>query len=373
MIKYPDYDNSILALCSSVLSYYGVKTNHRTLSDTDVLLEKNYKNVVVMLFDGMGTAILEKYLDELNKRSFFRRNFKKTISSVFPPTTTAATMTMETGLSPIEHGWLGWSLYFSEINQTVSIFPNTISGSNGAEAADYNVARRYISFDNVYEKIEKATAGDVKAFCVSPFSSFHSQSSQEICDTVVSLCSESGRKYIYTYWHQPDYDMHDLGTNHRKITENIELFDSQVEKMCSALTDTLVIVTADHGLIDTDWRFLPDFPEMEACFIRRPSIESRALTFFIKDGMHKVFETEFQNNFGEFYKLMTKREVLNMKLFGDGIPHPKSLDFIGDYLAAATGTTSIESFPSQTHDLFRAAHAGLTEDEMNIPLIVFEC
>lgn len=370
MIKYPDYDNSLLSLISSILAYYGINVTHRTLSDVDLLLEKNYKNVVVMLFDGMGTAILDKHLE---KDSFFRKNQRKTISSVFPPTTTAATITMESGLSPIEHAWLGWSLYFSEFDTNISIFPNTISGSDGESVADYHVARRYIPYKTVYEKIEEATDGEVKAYCVSPFSEYQIKSSQEICDTVVSLCNQDGKKYIYTYWHQPDYDMHDLGTSHENITEHLKLFNYQVEKMCSSLNDTLVIVTADHGLIDTEWLFLSDFPELTACFERMPSIETRAMTFFIKDGMNEKFESEFEKCFGEYYILMSKDEVLNSNLFGFGYPHSRSLGFIGDYLAVANGNIGIEYNHDPKDELFKAAHAGFTCDEMNIPIIILEC
>ena len=213
---YIDYDNSLLSLVSSVLKHYKVDTAHPTLPEADGLLNGNYKNVVVMLFDGMGTAILEKHL---RPDSFLRSHLERTISSVFPPTTTAATVTMETGLSPIEHGWLGWSLYFDEIGENVNIFPNTLSGSAGIPAADYGVAQRYIPYTDIFEKIDRQEG--VKAYRVSPFSSYRSKSASEICDTVKKLCGEDGRKYIYTYWHQPDYDMHDLGTAHEKITEDI--------------------------------------------------------------------------------------------------------------------------------------------------------
>ena len=89
------------------------------LPELDILLRKNYKNVVVMLSDGMGTSILKKHL---LADAFLIRYLQTTISSVFPATTTAATVTMESGLSPIEHGRLGWRLYFDEVGTNVDIF-----------------------------------------------------------------------------------------------------------------------------------------------------------------------------------------------------------------------------------------------------------
>lgn len=362
-------EESILSIASSVLKHYGAQCDHSSLPLFDSVLMKNFKNVVVMLFDGMGTSILEKHL---NEQTFFRRNQKSVITSVFPPTTTAATVAIETGLSPIEHGWLGWSLYFSELDANINIFPNTISGSDGISAADYHVAGRYLPNKSIFEKITEATKGEVSAINISAFSEYQSQNSKEICDSIKTLCAETGRKYIYSYWHQPDFHMHDYGTTHSIITADIKKFNNEVEEMCNKINDSIVIVTADHGLVDTEWRFITDYPEIAECLKRKPSIESRAATFFIKDSQNKKFEKAFTESFGDHYLLFSKQEVIENKLFGVGTPNPRSYGFIGDYFAVATGNISIECSPSTRHDLFKAAHAGLTDDEMNVPLIIVE-
>ena len=78
MIKFPDYDRSILSIASSVLNCFGVTDcKHKTLPELDELLNKNYKNVIVMLFDGMGTSVLEKHLkeDDFLRQHHMRRLF----------------------------------------------------------------------------------------------------------------------------------------------------------------------------------------------------------------------------------------------------------------------------------------------------------
>jgi hypothetical protein len=97
-----------------------------------------------MQFDGMGSAILNRHLP---RDSFFRANKLRDISSVFPPTTAAATVSLESGLSPIEHGWLGWCLYFAELGTNVNIFPNTLAGSGGVPAAPYHVAGKFMPYE----------------------------------------------------------------------------------------------------------------------------------------------------------------------------------------------------------------------------------
>ena len=363
---YPIYDESLLSLTASILKHYGAPTPHKSLPEFDALLAKNPKNVIFMLFDGMGPTLLEQHLPA---ESFLRRHFVRSLSSVFPPTTTAATTTTESGLSPLEHGWLGWSLFFDEIGENVSIFPNTITESDGRKAADYHVARQYIPYQTMYDKIAMATGGEVDATPVSPFTPYKSQSVDEICRAVLDLCRQPNRQYIYTYWHQPDYDLHDLGTANSTITALLQKIDEQMEALCAKLTDTLVVITADHGLTDTAYLMLSDYPDVMDCLVRTPSLECRCMSFFIKPGRHADFERAFNSHFANCYQLLTHSEVIESNLFGAGTPHSRSEAFIGDYLAIATGLISLA--PPGAH-LFKAAHAGFTAIERDIPFIVVE-
>lgn len=134
MIKYPNYDRSILSIASSVLNHFGVKDcQHKTLPEFDKLLEKDYKNIIVILFDGLGTSTLNYHLTE---NDFLRKHYITDISSVFPSTTVAATTSILSGYSPLECGWLGWDLYFEEIGENVAVFKNTLQ-RNGEPAAKY--------------------------------------------------------------------------------------------------------------------------------------------------------------------------------------------------------------------------------------------
>lgn len=366
------YEKSLLALTASVLSHYGVPTKHATLPEADALLRKNYQNVVVLLFDGMGCNALRRHLRE---DSFLRRHCHGTLCSVFPPTTTAATTTAESGLSPIEHGWLGWTLRFREVDANVSAFSNVLAGTDGTPAADYPLARTHLAYKTVFEQIREATGGRVAAHHVSNFSTTsprHYDTAEALCHAVGELCRGGGRKFVYGYWNQPDYDMHDYGVDHPRIAADLTEIDATVKALAERLTDTLLIVTADHGLINTEWRFLSDYPAILDCLTRAPSVEPRAMSLFVKDSERERFETLFSQAFGDAYILCTRERILAEGYFGDGTPHPRVADFIGDYVAIATGNVSIEPCAPRTEDMFRAAHAGLTAEEMEIPFVVIE-
>ena len=165
--------------------------------------------------------------------------------------------------------------------------------------------------------------------------------------------------------------MHGYGVKSQQTHEQILLISSEVEKLCKKLKNTLIIITADHGHCDSKNEYLEDYPALSAMLKRPPSIEaSRALSLFVKDGMLDKFKEEFNRYFADDFILLTKEEVFDKNIFGSGTPHPRAYDFIGDFLAVATGEKSL--FIKREELNFIGVHAGLTEDEMIVPFIAIE-
>ena len=118
-----NYNETLTNLACSIRKYFDLDYKHKTLDYIDKILEERKpKNVVTILFDGMGSNIIDKILPE---DSFFIKHRIKTITTVFPATTVAATTSIRTGLNPIETGMLGWSIYFKDIDKIINIFPET--------------------------------------------------------------------------------------------------------------------------------------------------------------------------------------------------------------------------------------------------------
>ena len=121
-----NYNECLTNLSCSIRKYYGLDYKHNTLDYIDKLLEKKSpENIVLILFDGMGSKILDRVLDN---DSFLIQNKYKDITSVFPTTTTAATTSVLTGLDPVEHGWLGWNMYIKPIDKIITLFLNVEKG-----------------------------------------------------------------------------------------------------------------------------------------------------------------------------------------------------------------------------------------------------
>ena len=366
MIKYPDYDRSILSLASSVLKHFGVTDcKHKSLPEFDELLNKNYKNVIVMLFDGMGSSVIEEHL---SKNDFLRKHHITDISSVYPSTTVAAVTAIESGYSPLETGWIGWDLYFDEIGENVAAFKNTLQ-KNGEPAAKYNIPLKYIPYKRIFQRIEDV-CGKKTAYYVSVFSKYRSKSVHHICKTVRRLSKRRKHKYIYTYWHKPDNTMHIYGVHSAEAKNEVQMINREIESLCKKLKNSLIIITADHGQVDCVNKYLEDYPILTDMLKVPPSVEPRALSFFVKDGKVEAFKEEFNKVFGDSFRLMTKEEVFSENLLGFGNAHRKTTDFIGDFFAVATGNVMLNIKRSDFEAI--GGHAGLLKKEMTVPFIAIE-
>lgn len=361
--KFPDYNNCIANLANSILFAFGVKEEGRqSLKVLDEYLAKDYQNVVVILLDGMDKCIVTK---NLNRDGFFNTHLKSAYSSVFPPTTVAATTSIASGLNPYEHSWLGWDCYYPDIDKNVSVYFNTEAGTEN-QAADFNVAWTYCGYESIVSKI-RANGGN--AYEIAPFAPPFPNDFEKICGQIKNLCKEPGRKYIYSYWNEPDKIMHRKGCYGAETVRTLEILEKQVWKLCEELEDTLVIVTADHGHMDSKGVSITDYPDIMECLVRMPSIEPRALNLFVKEEKRKQFECEFKKEFEEKFLLWTKEQTLQSGIFGFGIEHPYFQKMLGDYLAIAIDDLSIYNTREEA-EFYIGVHAGLTQDEMEVPLII---
>lgn len=258
-ILYPVHDNCIANLACSVMKRFGAEPPNPGLPLADELLgERRYKNIAVMLLDGMGNNIIEA---NLAPGGFFRSNLAGTYSSVFTPTTVAATAAMDSGLFPSQSAWLGWVGYFPEVDRNVVYFLNTDFDTD-EELAGESVAWRYVPYRSVCSRIEEA---GYKTHFLAPFSEPFPNDFGALCREVKRLCAEEGEKYIYAYWNEPDSTMHRKGCFGEPAKSAVRELERTVEKLAEELSDALLIITADHGHVDSSKAVITDYPDIMEC------------------------------------------------------------------------------------------------------------
>ncbi len=367
---FPDFNNNIVSLSNSLLKHYGIKPFHPTLGVLDEVLAQGKKNIIFMILDGLGENILKKHLKE---QSFLRRHCVGTISSVFPPTTAAATTSFHSGLYPIEHGWLGWMPYFKDINRVVEIFLNRDYYS-GEKLGQPKLAD-LLPYKTIYKRITEHNPA-VKYHQVFPdFVPNGAKSFAEMCVKISDIVAkDNSPKLISSYWINPDSTTHDYGVSSPEVRDVLSDIDNHLQKLSQNLTDTLLIISADHSQIDVEYISLNGYPELDDCLRLPLSLEGRCASLYIRDDKREFFSQRFQELFGEYFILLSKQDFLQSGLLGKGIKHPMVDDFIGDFVAIGIKNKCIsyQEPGGIKHTPLLGNHAGLTAEEMNVPLILFE-
>ena len=359
---FPNYNNCLTNLSNSILKNFGIKTYHNTISSLDRVLEKDYKNVIILLYDGMGSLVLDKVLD---KDSFLLKNKLCDIDSVFPATTAAATTSILSGLNPCEHGYLGWDVYFDDIDKTVSVFKNTVKDTK--EVLDIDIKEK-LKYKSIIELINNET--EYSAYSLFPFGVGAYEDLDMLYKQIVNLSKLDGKKFIYAYVDEPDYSLHEYGVDDLKIHDMINKFNNDVEELVNNLEDTLLIVTADHGHINCSPIYLEDYSDIYNLLERTTSIDSRATAYKIKSNKNKEFEELFNKYFKDKFKLYTKEEVIDNKFFGEGTYNKYFDSALGDYLSVGIGDKYIKYNSYKEGDpIFKSHHAGISEDEVLVPII----
>ena len=362
-----NYNECLTNLACSIRKYFNLDNKHNTLNYIDKILDEyNPKNVITILCDGMGSNIMDKMLDS---NSFLIKNRLKSITTVFPATTVAATTSMMTGLNPVETGMLGWDMYYKDIDKTITVFKNSEKGDAKyivlPEALEYN--NKHMIRKSIDEEINEN--GVYKGYKLFPFGENCYETLDDMFNRIELLCNEDGKKYIYAYDAEPDQSMHEIGCDKSEIKDIIIDLNNRIEELSSKLKDTIIFVVADHGHHNVENQFIKDYPDIEECLLRNTSLEPRAVNFFIKPDKKEQFEILFNKYFGNDFDLYPMKEVIESKLFGDGKENKIFKDALGDYLAIAKTNKTLLYYGSE---ILKSQHAGYTDDEILVPLITIK-
>lgn len=176
----------------------------------------------------------------------------------FPTTTTVSMATVATGLTPAEHGLLGYQLWVPETGHIV----NTIKWTTQwGEALEHDLDS-FLPAPNLWERLD---AHGVEPITVQPWGFDDSPMSRtlyrgcrfepwsdedEAAEAAVQLAAVPGR-FVFVYIPHIDFAAHVAGQDSEDYQEAMTIVARMWEQMTRKLPDHVVAVaTADHGHID---------------------------------------------------------------------------------------------------------------------------
>lgn len=362
-----NYNECITNLACSIRKYFDLPVKHNSLEYIDKLLnQKNPKNVVTILCDGLGSKFLKENLDE---NDFLNTHMLKSITTVFPATTVAATTSMMTGLNPVETAMLGWEMYYKDLDKVIVTFMNIEKIDSEKKVLDDAI--RYKEKHMITKSImdEISDVGKYEGYTLFPFGDNPYKDRWDMYQKIEGLCKKDGKKYIYAYDVEPDSLMHEFGNDALCVKDVIKEINERVKNLSEKLEDTIIFVVADHGHKNIENIMIRDYPEVYECLDMVTSLEPRAVNMFIKKEKLDIFPSIFNKYFSDYFELYNKEEVISSHLFGDGLENEVFRDILGDYLAIAK---SDKALIDKGGEVLKSHHAGYTLDEVMVPLIVID-
>ncbi len=272
----------------------------------------------------------------------------------------------------------GWDMYFKDDEEIVSVYRDTIKGTK-LKCKNNISEKEYMKYENIIDKINKKSNSNNKAYMLSKFMPNSNINNLEdifkkVEEIINSKEENSGkklkRKFIYSYYEYPDKLIHQFGTNSKEVKKEINMIEENIENLYSKIDgNTIVIITADHGLVDTTDIILKDYPEIFNMLEHSTLLEERALSMKLKKGVNqKQFAKRFNEYFSEYFKLYSKDEIIELKLLGKEITKEIVIDNLGEYIGIGISNKCMKY--EKDEKSFKANHGGITKEEMEVPLII---
>jgi hypothetical protein len=375
----------------------------------DVLPERlttGVRHVVLLMADGLGHLQLLREIERGNAPNLREliaradagdeRVSYQPITSVFPTTTVSALGSVNSAVTPAEHGLLSYTIYVPELDMVADLIRwGPVNRRVSFIDPEFGKApEEFFWAPTIYARLH--AAGIERTFAVNPsgFSGsaltrmLHQQATY--CGYVATssmvalvprlLADKSKPSYIYGYWPTVDTISHVVGPRTDEHGAEVAAFDSAVGRLLDRLPredDTLVMLSADHGHIDSgpDYQVsLDEHLELLAMLRVPPAGERRAVYLYVREGAAEQVVTYARARLGEVAAVMTREQAVQLGLFGPRLSE-QALQRIGDVLLFPRSNLQLVATvrgPDGTPlhaPLFHGLHGGLTEDEALVPLL----
>lgn len=352
-------------------------------------------SAVVVIIDGLG---IENLL-EFRGHAHFIGKTRDSLVSTCPSTTATALTAFGTAYPPALTGMLGYSLrdrhgkVFSLIswNETVEIADKWQTQSTLAECYGKQL-EWYLIGENKFSNPGLTTAA-FRGFTIKARNKF-SQRAELALEILRSKSYgnsekseeheyEPKRKFIYIYWGQIDKLGHHHGYGSRPWVEEIENLNYELDRIATRIPpDTLLVVSADHGMINPD-TFIDLAADKEVNgLVELVAGEGRALHLYCKSENQETLRNIMWQRYGGMALISTTEEIVNSGIFGysNAGMHNSNMqislpvahkDALGQVILFSANKVVFghSKYISSTAMQMPGVHGSITKTEMLVPLL----
>ncbi len=403
---YPQYDeNCISQIPDTILTLFGVQKQKDEGAFEDPLLNTvlpdRVNKIVLLVIDGFG---FNQFLHCHKENPFLSKLVSKgevyPKTSVFPSQTTNALTTLNTGLTPQQHGLFEYFVFLKSIGVVNALRFERLGKKRPSSLLEEGFDPNILLYKS--RTIHQALAES----CVASFTHMHATNALNICsklifrgsqitpspnafETVSALrcnleANRDKKAYFFVHLDSLDTVSHIYGPGSFEYQaelswltylinkELVEKIDPQTAK------ETLLLVTADHGAINVnpaETTYLNYLPKTLLNLKRGPDRKPIMPTgspreVFLHIKKHKLQETKewLNQKIKGKAQVSETSEAVESGLFGSGVPSQGVLDRLGNLmiLPYGNGTVWFES-PGGCKLSYLGQHGGLSEQEMLVP------
>ena len=385
----PDYHGgSIVNLMASLKNHYGGSVGHYPeLKNAPTQAFNSAKQIILLVIDGLGADLLAHWSVQPGSSGFLSEHLHCRLTSVYPPTTASAVTTLMNGQAPQQHGLTGWFMNFREIGTTAAVLPFISRYGRESLSAHGVEINRLVDCENMSDGIagechmllpselvdsdfSRRLGGSARRTGYSGLEGFLSK---------LNAFSDSAQanRYLYAYWPELDHLSHVYGPSDPRVQAHfIDLQDQlQVFVEHAARHETCVLITADHGFLDSgpaECINLDAHAELEDMLAMPLFGEPRSAYCVLRKGCDDEFEDYIARELSEFMDAVPSANLIADNWFGLGEPHPELAARVGDYTLQMKQRFTIRDqlVGERAFDLL-GMHGGITAAEQYIPLLVF--
>ncbi|WP_435735750.1 nucleotide pyrophosphatase/phosphodiesterase family protein [Cellulosimicrobium sp. PMB13] len=329
--------------------------------------------VCVVLVDGLGHLNLA---ERAGHAPFLRSLLPdaRSLTSTFPSTTAAAIGAFGTGTAPGRTGMLG----YTQRNPETGGLANMVSWEGAP--APHELQREAPLLTVAAEAGVAVTSTGPARFAGSGMtvaalrggSYAAADALERRVDAARLALSRPG--LVYLYWGEVDKAGHHHGSGSWQWGDELEHLDRELARLARSLpAGTLLLVTADHGMVDVDPGLRRDVatdPVLDQG-VTLVGGEPRAVHVYTEPGAAGAVAARWRDVLGEDALVLEREEVLARGLLG---PHVRdaAIQAAGDVVVAMRGRATVVDSRTQTAASLAlvGVHGSLTEREMRVPLLV---
>lgn len=341
------------------------------------------RRAVMVMVDGLGSELIERYGGHAPViRQAMKHESSRTLSTVFPTTTAAALTAMGTGLAPAEHGIVGYDAVAPDpaggrrlVNQ-LGGWPEDLDPGqwqpNPTCFERMEAVRRVVTVSRDKFEHSALTRSSLRGGEFVGVSTPHAR----VAATLAELKHED--VFVYLYWDDLDKAGHAYGVASEKWLHELEELDAAMGRLIAKLpADTLVVLTADHGMVDIPREGRIDYSQFPELIdgVELTAGEPRAVQLHFEQhtpqAQRDAVVAAWKERFGADAWILTREEYVELGWFGasfrDGV-----LERAGDVVIAAHGPIALYDGRRVSPHAFQmiGQHGSLTEAERRIPFAV---